>query len=346
MVLRVFADGLSDYLIKNGIRTLVQQKSSKIRNFKVLCKIFLKKNGISTPSYKEFNSFNNALNFLKKTHFPVVIKADGLAAGKGVIICENAYDASQAITDVMKKKIFGSAGEKIIIEEFINGFEISYFAFVDKKTFLPLGYALDHKRAYDNDKGPNTGGMGCFTPSRLITSNLEKKIIKNIVEKTVNGLRKESFTYRGILFFGLMIKNEEPYVIEYNVRFGDPECQTLLRNLDNDFLELLLSTTNDELSKKKISTKKKSVVCVVLASKGYPGSYKTGKAINNLNKVENIEGIEVFHAGTKSDSSIVKSNGGRVLSITATGKDLNLARSRHIKPLRLLDGKVAFAEMT
>ena len=148
------------------------------------------------------------------------------------------------------KKIFGSAGEKIIVEEFITGFEISYFAFVDKETFLPLGYALDHKRAYDNDNGPNTGGMGCFTPSKLMTNNLEK-IIKNIVKKTVTGLKKEKFTYRGILFFGLMIKNEEPYVIEYNVRFGDPECQTLLRNLNSDFLELLLSTTNDELSEKK-----------------------------------------------------------------------------------------------
>ena len=337
------ADGLSDYLIKNGIRTFgPTKKAAKLETSKSFAKSFLKKNGIYTPSYKEFNSFNNALNFLKKTHFPVVIKADGLAAGKGVIICENVNDASRAITDIMKKKIFGSAGEKIIIEEFINGFEISYFAFVDKKTFLPLGYALDHKRAYDNDKGPNTGGMGCFTPSRLMTNNLEKKIIKNIVEKTVNGLRKESFTYRGILFFGLMIKNQEPYVIEYNVRFGDPECQTLLRNLDNDFLELLLSTTNDELSKTKISTKKKSVVCVVLASKGYPGSYKTGKDINNLNKVENLEGIEVFHAGTKSDASIVKSNGGRVLSITATGKDLNLARSKAYKAIKTIEWEDGF----
>ena len=337
------ASGLSDYLIENGVRTFgPTKKASKLETSKSFAKSFLKKNGISTPVHQEFDSYSKALIFLKKANFPLVIKADGLAAGKGVIICKNINDASRAITDIMRKKIFGSAGEKIIVEEFITGFEISYFAFVDKKTFLPLGYALDHKRAYDNDKGPNTGGMGCFTPSRLVTNNLEKKIIKNVVKKTLTGLKKEKFTYRGILFFGLMIKNEEPYVIEYNVRFGDPECQTLLRNLNSDFLELLLSTTNDELSEIKISHKKKSVVCVVLASKGYPGTYKTEKVINNLNKVANMKDIEIFHAGTKSDSAIIKSNGGRVLSITATGNNIDLARSKAYKAVKTIEWEDGF----
>ena len=337
------ADGVSDYLQNKGIKTFGPvKKAAKLETSKSFAKSFLFKNKILTPKYRKFTVVNKALNYLNSIIFPIVIKADGLAAGKGVIICKSLNEAEQTIKLMMEKKKFGDAGKKIIIEEFIDGFEISYFSFFDKKTFLPLGYALDHKRAFDNDLGPNTGGMGCFTPSKKVSKNLEKKIIKNIIEKTFLGFKKESFTYRGILFFGLIIKNNEPYVIEYNVRFGDPECQTLLRKLNTDFLEIITSITKDELGKIKITNSRKSVVCVVLASKGYPESYKKEILIPNLKKIKDDEKTIIFHAGTKTLSSNFFSNGGRVLSVTSTGKNIEEARKSAYKVLKKLNWKDGF----
>ena len=337
------ADGVSDYLQNKGIKTFGPvKKAAKLETSKSFAKSFLLKNKILTPKYRKFTAVNKAINYLNSINFPIVIKADGLAAGKGVIICKNLNEAEQTIKLMMKKKKFGDAGKKIIIEEFIDGLEISYFSFFDKKTFLPLGYALDHKRAFDNDLGPNTGGMGCFTPSKKVSKNLEKKIIKNIIEKTFLGFKKESFTYRGILFFGLIIKNNEPYVIEYNVRFGDPECQTLLRKLNTDFLEIITSITKDELGKIKITNSRKSVVCVVLASKGYPESYNKEILIPNLKKIKDDEKTIIFHAGTKNLSSNYFSNGGRVLSVTSTGKTIEEARKSAYKVLKKLNWKDGF----
>jgi len=337
------ADGVSDYLQNKGIKTFGPvKKAAKLETSKSFAKSFLLKNKILTPKYCEFTELNKALDYLKTINFPIVIKADGLAAGKGVVICKNFNEAEQTIKLMMEKKKFGNAGRKIIIEEFIDGFEISYFCFFDKKNFLPFGYALDHKRAFDKDLGPNTGGMGCFTPSKKVTKNLEKKIIKNIIEKTFLGLKKENFTYRGILFFGLMIKNNEPYVIEYNVRFGDPECQTLLRKLNTDFLKILASTTKDELGKIKITNSEKSVVCVVLASKGYPESYKNEIPIPNLKKIKDDNRTIIFHAGTKNLSTNFVSNGGRVLSVTSIGKNIEEARKSAYKVLKKLNWKDGF----
>ena len=337
------ADGVSDYLQNKGIKTFGPvKKAAKLETSKSFAKSFLLKNKILTPKYRKFTALNKALSYLNSINFPIVIKADGLAAGKGVVICKNLNEAKQTIKLMMEKKKFGDAGKKIIIEEFINGFEISYFSFFDKKTFLPLGYALDHKRAFDNDLGPNTGGMGCFTPSKKVSKDLEKKIIKNIIEKTFLGFKKENFIYRGILFFGLIIKNNEPYVIEYNVRFGDPECQTLLRKLNTDFLEILTSTTKDELGKIKITNSRKSVVCVVLASKGYPESYDKEILIPNLKKIKNNERTIIFHAGTKTLSSNFFSNGGRVLSVTSTGKNIEEARKNAYGVLKKLNWKNGF----
>ena len=337
------ADGVSDYLQNKGIKTFGPvKKAAKLETSKSFAKSFLFKNKILTPKYRKFTVVNKALNYLNSIIFPIVIKADGLAAGKGVIICKSLNEAEQTIKLMMEKKKFGDAGKKIIIEEFIDGFEISYFSFFDKKTFLPLGYALDHKRAFDNDLGPNTGGMGCFTPSKKVSKNLEKKIIKNIIEKTFLGFKKESFTYRGILFFGLIIKNNEPYVIEYNVRFGDPECQTLLRKLNTDFLEIITSITKDELGKIKITNSRKSVICVVLASKGYPESYNKEILIPNLQKIKDNEKTIIFHAGTKTLSSNFFSNGGRVLSVTSTGKNIEEARKSAYKVLKKLNWKDGF----
>ncbi len=337
------ADGFSDYLLRRGINTFGPvREAAKLETSKSFAKSFLINNNIATPNYKVFRSYQNAVNHLKKVKFPIVIKADGLASGKGVIICDSEKNAISTLYNIIKKNQFGEAGKKIIIEEFIEGFEISFFAFIDKKSYLPLGYALDHKKAFDNDKGPNTGGMGCFTPSRLMTKNLEKKIIKDIVGKTFTGLKKEKFVYRGILFFGLIVKKNKPYIIEFNVRFGDPECQTLLRNLKSDILTLFLSTTQDQLKQTVIKSSKNSVVCVVLASKGYPGSYVNNKIIKNLDKIDKKKEIEIFHAGTKLLRSNFVSNGGRVLSITATGANLNIARTRAYKAVDIINWKNGF----
>ena len=337
------ANGVSDYLQNKGIKTFGPvKKAAKLETSKSFAKSFLLKNEILTPKYNKFTSLNKALDYLNTVNFPIVIKADGLAAGKGVVICKNLNQAEDTVKLMMKKKKFGNAGEKIIIEEFIDGFEISYFSFIDKNTFLPLGYALDHKRAFDHDRGPNTGGMGCFTPSKKVSKNLEKKIIKNVIEKTFLGLKKENFIYRGILFFGLIIKNKEPYVIEYNVRFGDPECQTILRKLKTDFLEILSSITKDKLGEIKITNSRKSVVCVVLASKGYPESYEKEKLIPNLKKIKDNNRTIIFHAGTKTLSSNLVSNGGRVLSVTSIGKDIKEARKSAYKVLKKLNWKDGF----
>ncbi len=337
------ADGLSDYLINNGIKTFGPSKeASQLETSKSFAKLFLEKNNIPTPKYSHFNSITKAKEFLKQSVFPIVVKANGLASGKGVIICKNLRDANLAINTIMKEKKFGDSGKEVVIEEFINGYEISYFVFVDNKSFLPLGYALDHKKAFTNDEGPNTGGMGCFTPSNKVGKKLEKKILDKIVKKTILGIKKENLNFRGILFFGLMIKNNEPFVIEYNVRFGDPECQTLLRTLKSDLLEILLASCSDKLSSIKIKKNLDSVICVVLAANGYPDSYEKNKLIQNIEKAEKIKGIEIFHAGTKKKLNKIYSQGGRVLSITSSAKSLEIARKRAYKALQTINWNEGF----
>lgn len=337
------ADGLSDYLIKNGIQTFGPTKSAaKLESSKSFAKKFLNKHKISTPMFKEFTSFSKAKIFLEDCHFPIVVKADGLAAGKGVMICKDKIQSIKALEEILLHKKFGQSGKKIIIEEFVEGFEISYFAFFDKKTFLPLGYALDHKKAYEDDKGPNTGGMGCFTPSNLVSNILEQNIIKDIVKKTFDGLRKDKIVYRGVIFFGLIIKKDEAQVIEYNVRFGDPECQTLLRNLKTDLLEIFKATCEDSLSHIRIINKKQAVVCVVLAAKGYPGKYEKNKIIKNLQNLKLEKDVKIFHAGTKLISEDFYSNGGRVLSVTAVSSDIKKARKTAYRILKKIDWKSGF----
>ena len=337
------ATGLSDFLIKNKVKTFgPSKKASRLESSKSFAKKFLNRHKISTPSYKEFTSAVDAKKFLKNSSFPLVIKADGLAAGKGVVICQKLSEGLLALEEILSKKKFGNAGKKIIIEEFIEGFEISFFAFFDKKSFLPFGYALDHKKAYENDVGPNTGGMGCFTPSKLMNKNLEEQIYKDIIKKTFYGLRKDKVDYRGVIFFGLMIKNNKPYIIEYNVRFGDPECQTLLRDLKTDLLDIFLATIEDELSKIKISKYNMKVICVVLASLGYPGNYQKNKLLKNLDKVKKSNNIEVFHAGTKLVKNKFYSNGGRVLCITARSTTLENARRIVYKTIKAINWKNGF----
>ena len=337
------AEGVSDFLIKNGFNTFGPTKlASKLESSKLFSKLFLNKYKIPTAKFKEFISAKKAKEFLKSKSFPLVIKADGLAAGKGVIICNNYDEGVFAINEIMVNKKFGSAGRKIIIEDFLKGFEISYFVFVDNNSFLPLGYALDHKKAYDNDKGPNTGGMGCFTPSKKINHNIEKLILEKIVKKTITGIKNEKLNFKGILFFGLMIKDEKPYVIEYNVRFGDPECQTLLRTLETDLLEIIIATTNNNLSNLHLKKSNDSVVCIVLASNGYPGDYNKNKLIENIDKACSIDGIKIFHSGTVKKSSKFFSSGGRVLSITSKSHTIESARKRAYEAVKIINWKHGF----
>ena len=243
-----------------------------------------------------------------------------------MIICNDLSEAKKGLKEIMITKKFGKAGKKILIEEFLQGFEVSYFVLFDKNSFSVLNYALDHKRAFDFNKGPNTGGMGAFTPSKKVDKNLKKIISDRIVKKTFEGLKKDKIVYRGVLFIGLMITKDGPYVIEFNVRFGDPECQVLMRNLDTDILKIVKAVANDKLSNIKIKNKKLSTICVVIASMGYPNTYKVNKQIKNLNEAQKIKNIEIFHAGTKNVKNKILSSGGRVLSITAQAKDLKSAR--------------------
>ncbi len=336
-------NGLSDYLRSNDINVFgPSRKASRLESSKSFAKKFLQKNCINTAKYKEFKSYAIAMEYVSSAKYPIVIKADGLASGKGVIICNKKKQAQETLDLIFKKKKFGSAGNKIIIEEYLNGFEVSYFAFFDKNGFAKLGYALDHKRAYDNDLGPNTGGMGAFCPSKMLTRKIEKEIEEKILVPTFNGLRKEKFIYRGILFFGLMITNTGPFVIEYNVRFGDPECQVLLRNLQTDFLEIIELNLKDKLRNFRIRNDKKSVICVVLASKGYPENFKKDKVLNNLCKAKSLKGVEIFHAGTSLKKNKILSSGGRVLSVTAKADSISSARKLAYKALSIISWKEGF----
>ena len=334
--------GLSDYLTKKKINVFgPSQKAARLESSKIFSKKFLNKNGIPTAKSKSFSSYGSAIKYLKIVNYPLVIKADGLAAGKGVFICNKFDEAKAELENLLIKKNLGSSGQKVLIEEFLDGFEISYFAFVDKKSFIPFGYALDHKRAYNNDQGPNTGGMWCFTPSKRVTKQLLEEINNKILKPTINGIKKENFIFRGILFIGLMISKKGPLVIEYNVRFGDPECQTLLRSLKTDLLKVIVACTKDKLSKQKLVVNNNHVVCVVIASNGYPGKYKKNIPIKNLNLPNISKDVEIFHAGTKYLNGRIVSSGGRVVSVTAVGKNINEARKKayaEVKKIRWKDG--------
>ena len=336
-------EGFSDFLTNRGILVFgPSKKASKLEYSKSFAKNFLKKHKIPSANFREFSSYTKAEKYLRDITFPIVIKADGLAAGKGVIICNDLSEAKKGLKEIMITKKFGKAGKKILIEEFLQGFEVSYFVLFDKNSFSVLNYALDHKRAFDFNKGPNTGGMGAFTPSKKVDKNLKKIISDRIVKKTFEGLKKDKIVYRGVLFIGLMITKDGPYVIEFNVRFGDPECQVLMRNLDTDILKIVKAVANDKLSNIKIKNKKLSTICVVIASMGYPNTYKINKQIKNLNEAQKIKNIEIFHAGTKNVKNKVLSSGGRVLSITAQAKDLKSARKIAYSAIKKINWRYGF----
>ena len=292
-------------------------------------KDFCARYDIPTAAYARFKSLNKAVEYIKEQGAPIVIKTDGLAAGKGVIIAESVDDAIEAVTEMLSGKAFGDAGTELVIEEFMDGEELSYFALADGETYLPLTSAQDHKRVGDGDVGLNTGGMGAYSPAHFMTDELEEKILTRIIKPTVDGMKKDGTPFKGVLFAGLMVVNGEPKLIEYNIRFGDPECQPMMMRLESDLIELLLATDDVTLSEyqNKVEWSDKATLCVVMAAKGYPGSYEKGTEIKGTDNLKSLDDVKLFHAGTMRDNSgTLVGSGGRVLGVVGIGDTIEQAQ--------------------
>ena len=317
------ANGLVDKFTEKGLAIFGPSKqAAQLESSKIWAKEFMKRNDIPTADFEIFDDAQKAKEFVSTYQKQVVIKADGLAAGKGVIVCDNNDEANDAIDKILVKKEFGDAGSKIIIEERIDGIEASYIALCDGQVGIPMATSQDHKRAYDDDKGPNTGGMGAYSPTPVIDDKLGSVIQEEIIGKTISSMTKEGIEFRGFLYAGIMIRDGRPYVLEYNVRMGDPECQPILMRLDSDLYKYLKASSEGKLNDlPKLSWKNESAVCIVLASNGYPNSYPKGDEIIGLSDIS--QDSFVFHAGTKNEDGKIISNGGRVLGITALGSSLN-----------------------
>ena len=316
--------GLVDSFEESGLRVFgPSQRAAEIEGSKVFCKDLMKKYGIPTARYESFDSPDQVKLFTKEDE-PVVVKASGLAAGKGVILCSNAEEARSAVQSIMQEKAFGNAGDQVVVEEFLTGQEVSLLAFTDGKTVLPLDSAQDHKAAFDGDKGPNTGGMGAYSPALVFTEELKQQVIDEIMIPTVRAMAKEGRYYRGILYAGLMLTESGPKVLEFNARFGDPETQPIMMRIKNDIVPIFEACIDGTLAKQSLQWRQEPTICVVMAAKGYPSSYEKGKEISGLNSDENRQAV-VFHAGTKLENGKVLTNGGRVLGVTALGSDINQA---------------------
>ena len=333
--------GLVDFLEKKKIKVFGPNKfSSRLEGSKAFMKLICKQNKIPTADFKICRNQLDVLHFIKRNKFPLVVKADGLAAGKGVTICKTKNQVLNISKEIFDGKFKSS--NKVVLEEFLKGEEASYFLIVDKKNYKFFGTAQDHKRVGENDKGPNTGGMGAYSPAPIINSKLEKKIIKKIVEPTLQALKKKKSPYKGFLYVGLMIRNNEPYLIEYNIRMGDPECQVILPRLETDFLEIIDKAVNNNLKKLKIKWKKQKCMTIVLCSKGYPGKYEKNKLIQNMKKIKLSKNEFIFHAGTKSKNGKVYSNGGRVLNISSMGNNFKKIRENILKIIKKISWKFGF----
>jgi phosphoribosylamine---glycine ligase len=333
-------DGIVDYLEKFNISVFGPNKiASQLEGSKIFTKKLCEKYKIPTAKFGIFSNKKKALSFLKSCNFPIVIKADGLAAGKGVYISENYAEASKAVDEIFEGK-FGEA-ENLLIEEFLNGEEMSFFIISDGQTYKMFGTAQDHKRVFEGDQGKNTGGMGAYSPSRLESHELNLKIINTIIEPTLEGLKNLNSEYKGFLYAGLMIVNGEPFLIEYNVRMGDPECQTLLPKLKTDFSLLIKKCIEQKLHELKIEWHDDRSICIVLCSKGYPDTYKNSVSLN-LEKLNLGKNQFIFHAGTKIANNVIVSNGGRVLNVVTRSKDFKSAREDSLKILNEINWSNGF----
>lgn len=327
--------GISDLLEENGFKVFGPKKAGALfEASKAYTKAFLDKYNIPTAKYVEVNSYLEALDSLIQFNYPVVVKADGLAAGKGVVICQNYDEAVKTLQDFLLNDSLGDAGHKVVLEEFLTGFEASLLCFVDNNTIIPMVSVKDHKQIYDNNQGPNTGGMGTVSPNPFMPEGLGDVFEKTILTPFMKGLKCENIDYRGVIFIGLMIDEGVAKVLEFNVRFGDPETQSLMLRLESDLFEIMYATATNKLSQDLVKFNDNYVSCLVLASTGYPGSYEKGKEISGLN---NVSDVVVFHAGTKEVDGKIYTNGGRVLNICAKGASLEDSRNKVYKAAEIID---------
>lgn len=323
------ADGMVNVLEDAGIRAFgPRREAALIEASKVFSKNLMKKYGIPTGNYMVFDDSRQAKLYLKDARYPVVVKADGLALGKGVLICDNPDEADEAVTNIMEKRQFGDSGSKVVIEEFLRGPEVSILSFTDGKTIVPMLSSQDHKRALDGDQGLNTGGMGTFAPSPVYTSEIEKICMEKIYLPTIEALNSEGRTFKGVLYFGLILTEDGPKVLEYNARFGDPETQVLLPLLKNDLIDIFDAVIDGRLHDIKIEWKDDACVCVIMASGGYPGEYRKGFRITGMDEALKDPDVVIFHAGTRKTDGQFYTDGGRVIGVTACGMNMEKARER------------------
>jgi len=324
--------GIVDAFVKEDRRIFGPEKSgARLEGSKVFSKDFMLKYGLPTAEYKTFSSYRHAEEYIRLKGAPLVIKADGLAAGKGVFVCNTSDEAIDSLRLIMKDNAFGDAGSKVVVEQCLKGEEASFMILTDSKTVVPLATSQDHKTIFDGDKGPNTGGMGAYSPAPVITDHLHSKIMKTVIDPLIKGLKRERINYRGVIYAGLMICDGKPYVLEFNCRFGDPEAQPILMRLESDLFDMLKATTEGRLKDVQIKWKDDAAVCVVLSSKGYPGTYEKGKVIKGLDEFRGKRNTVIFHAGTSLKKGRIVTSGGRVLGVTALGKDIQTAKKNAYK---------------
>ena len=334
-------DGIVDFLSEKNVKVFGPDKfASQLEGSKVFMKDLCKKNNIPTAKFGSFDDLNSALDFLNKNKMPIVVKADGLASGKGVTICKSIEEAKIKVIEILNGKYKSS--RKVVLEEFLNGEEISYFSIVDGNCYKFFGSAQDHKKVGEGDTGPNTGGMGAYSPSNLLDVKLEEKIKKKIINPTLNAMKNLGHPYRGFLYAGLMISKGEPYLIEYNIRMGDPECQVLMMRLKTDLLEIIDLATKDKLNDFEIEWNEDNCMTIVLCANGYPGNHIKNSEIEKLPLADQDNNKQIFHAGTYKKNNKIFSSGGRVLNITSLGKTLVEARDRCLLNLKKIDWNDGF----
>tara|TARA_B100000579_G_scaffold381327_1_gene349814 strand:+ start:270 stop:1535 length:1266 start_codon:yes stop_codon:yes gene_type:complete len=332
--------GIVDFLEKHKIKVFGPNKfASKLEGSKAFMKLICKKYKIPTANFKICKNKKDFNNSIKKFNLPIVVKADGLAAGKGVVICKTREKAFEISNQIFQGKFKSS--NKVVLEEFLHGEEASYFLIVDKNNFIQFGTAQDHKKVYEKEKGPNTGGMGAYSPAPIIDKELENKIITRIVKPTLKALKDKKQFYRGFLYVGLMIKNKDPYLIEYNVRMGDPECQVIIPRLKTDLLKIINFSLQNQLKKLKLNWEKNKCMTIVLCSRGYPGNFKKNKIIK-IKKIIDKKNLFIIHAGTKESNGEIISNGGRVLNIVCKGQNFNQVRKKIIRLIKKINWKNGF----
>ena len=325
--------GIVDEFESRGLKIFGPSKeAARLEGSKAFSKEMMKKCGVPTADFEVFDDPEKAKEYIKEKGAPIVVKADGLAAGKGVVVARNVEEALEAIDKIMIEKVFGDAGNRVVVEDCLFGEEASYLVVTDGENFIPLATAQDHKAVFDGDKGPNTGGMGAYSPAPVLSKEMEKEVQEKVIKPILKGLKKEGHPFKGILYAGLMITEEGSSVLEFNVRFGDPEAQVILRRLKTDLVDVCQSVIEGNLID-SLEWIPETAICVVLASKGYPGKYEKGKVITGIEEAEKIDNVVVFHAGTPIKDGELVTNGGRVLNVTALGKDIVEARENVYKAI-------------